>query len=340
MKFWPSYKKGRRRRSMKKSESAKFSKKKKHCIRDKRRTRQDKIRWSWKNSEEQGTSPVSNRWRNESSSPKSKTKKEKPSRRERESQMFTLNFTKLVRKRGKWHRTRNRVAHRRRWKILINTYPFQNLHKMRFKMPSTDWKKGKAKDSNGIRAEQLNNCSDDTKEKSGRSSMKLLDKKTSHRKAGARSESRSSTRKVTEKMQAITGQFAAACSVLYKLFATVLYARLAPSLHKIRPPDQGGFRPNHRTDDHLMVYSMLEQRCREWGVPLYISTVDFTKAFEWIKHSALWNSLHYYGVEPAHVRLLQRLYSQQEGTVLTEREWHISDQKRNEARWPTVLLTR
>ena len=30
-------------------------------------------------------------------------------------------------------------------------------------------KKGKAKDSNGIRAEQLKNCSDDTKEKSGQS---------------------------------------------------------------------------------------------------------------------------------------------------------------------------
>ena len=59
------------------------------------------------------------------------------------------------------------------------------------------------------------------------------------------------------------------------------------------------------------------------GVPLYISTIDFTKAFDRIKHSALWNSLHYYGVEPAYVRLLQRLYSQQEGTVLTDIESDI-----------------
>ena len=27
------------------------------------------------------------------------------------------------------------------------------------------------------------------------------------------------------------------------------------------------------------------------GVPLYISTIDFTKAFDRIKHSALWSSL-------------------------------------------------
>ena len=108
--------------------------------------------------------------------------------------------------------------------------------------------------------------------------------------------------------------------VLYKLFATVLYARLAPGLHRIQPPDQAGFRPNHRCDDHLMVYRVLEQRCREWGVPLYISTIDFTKAFDRIKHSALWSSLQFFGVKPAYVRLLQRHYSQQEGTVLTDKE--------------------
>ena len=56
------------------------------------------------------------------------------------------------------------------------------------------------------------------------------------------------------------------------------------------------------------------------GVPLYISTIDFTKAFDSIKHSSIWKSLRHYGVKPAYVRLLQRLYSQQEGSVLTDKE--------------------
>ena len=116
--------------------------------------------------------------------------------------------------------------------------------------------------------------------------------------------------------------------ILYKLFATVLYARLAPGLHRIQPPDQAGFRPNHRCEDHLMVYRVLEQRCREWGVPLYISTIDFTKAFDSIKHSALWKSLRFYGVKPAYIKLLQRLYSQQEGTVLTDKESDVFSIKR------------
>ena len=120
-------------------------------------------------------------------------------------------------------------------------------------------------------------------------------------------------------MQETTDQY-----VAYQYYTNYLpqflYARLALSLHKIQPPDQGGFRPNHRTEDHLMVYRVLEQRCREWGVPLYISTIDFTKAFDRIKHSALWSFLQHYGVEPTYIRLLQRLYSHQEGTALTDKE--------------------
>ena len=68
------------------------------------------------------------------------------------------------------------------------------------------------------------------------------------------------------------------------------------------------------------MYRILEQRCREWGVPLYISTIDFTKAFDSIKHSSIWNSLRHKGVKPAYVTLLQKLYKQQQGTVLTDKE--------------------
>ena len=77
-----------------------------------------------------------------------------------------------------------------------------------------------------------------------------------------------------------------------------------------------------------MVYRVLEQRCREWNIPLYISTIDFTKAFDSIKHSAIWKSLRHYGVKPAYVRLLQRLYSPQKGTVLTDKESDVFSIKR------------
>ena len=140
----------------------------------------------------------------------------------------------------------------------------------------------------------------------------------SHQTAGGGFEFKSSTKKGDRE---VLGNYRPICGlpILYKLFATVLYARLAPSLHKVQPPDQAGFRPNHRCEDHLTVYRILEQRSREWGVPLYISTIDFTKAFDSIKHSAIWNSLRFYGIKPAYVTLLQKLYKRQEGTVLTDK---------------------
>ena len=71
------------------------------------------------------------------------------------------------------------------------------------------------------------------------------------------------------------------------------------------------------------MYRILEQRCREWGVPLYISTFDITKAFDSVKHSSIWNFLRHYGVKPAYITLLQKLYKQEEGTVLTDKESEV-----------------
>ena len=216
-------------------------------------------------------------------------------------------------------------------KISTSKTPSQSLQQTKYKTPLTASKKEERKTAVEYELNSSKNCSEDTKQKSGRSSTKLRNRMTSHQK---------SWRKI--RIQVIykkgdredAGNYRPICSlpVLYKLFATALYARLAPSLHKIQPPDHGGFRPNHRCDDHLMVYRVLEQRCRDWGVPLYISTIDFTIAFDRIKHSALWSSLQFYGVEPAYVGLLQRLYSQQEGTVLTDKESDIFPIKRERNR--------
>ena len=112
--------------------------------------------------------------------------------------------------------------------------------------------------------------------------MKLRNRRTSHQKIGRKICIQVIYKKVTEKMQAITGQFAA--YQFYTSFLRLYYTLdLPPPLHRIQPPDQAGFRPNHRCDDHLMVYRVPEQRCLEWNVPLYISTIDFTNAFARIK---------------------------------------------------------
>ena len=180
-------------------------------------------------------------------------------------------------------------------------------------------KKGKARDSNGIRAEQLKISSEDTKEKIRTIFNEFVQQEDFTPKIWRRIRIQVIHKKGDTEDP---GNYRPTCGLpfLYKLFATVLYARLALCLHKIQPLDQAGFRPNLRCEDHLAVDRILEQRCREWVVPLYISTIDFTITFVSVKHSAIWNSLRFYGIKPAYVKLLQRLYRHQEGTVLTDKK--------------------
>ena len=85
----------------------------------------------------------------------------------------------------------------------------QNLQRMRSKMPSTASKKEKQKTAVEYELNSSKIAVIVQRKKSARSSMISSEKKTSRRKVGARFAYKSFTRKATEKMQAITSQFAA-----------------------------------------------------------------------------------------------------------------------------------
>ena len=234
-----------------------------------------KFRRFWKKSKERRTSRMSNRQRREFSSLKSRTRKSRWSSLEKESQMFSQNFYAILYENEEGENDKKRKAEAR----TESKKPIPEFTKEESQEAIGRFKRGKAGDSSGVRAEQKK-CSEGTKEKIRQVFNKILLQKRTWT-----NQNTSHLHKATEKMQAITGRFA-------------VHARLAPALHKVQPPDQGGFRPNHQTVDHLVVYRILEQRCREWRVPLYTSTIDFTKAFDRIKHSG--SSLEHYGVEPLH----------------------------------------
>ena len=182
--------------------------------------------------------------------------------------------------------------------------------------------------SSGIKAEHIKRCNSETKEWIRR----IFNERVQEEECTPQTWRRIRIKVIHKKGDVEDADnYRSICSlpVLYKLFTTALYARLVPLLDKCQPADQGGFRPNHQTMDDLMVYIMMEQRCREWCVPLYISTTDFMKAFDRIKHSALWTSLEHYRIGTPYIDLLKRLYSHQEGTVLTDKESVVFPIKRD-----------
>ena len=104
-------------------------------------------------------------------------------------------------------------------------------------------KRGKAGDSSAIRAEHIKRCDSETKEWTRQIFNEIVQQKD------CTPQTRRRIRiKVIHKKGDVedAGNYRPICArpVLYKLLATALYARLAPTQDKCQPPDQSGFRPH------------------------------------------------------------------------------------------------
>ena len=71
--------------------------------------------------------------------------------------------------------------------------------------------------------------------------------------------------------------------------------------------NQDGFRKTYQTTDHLATYRLIEQKCHEWGIKMWTSTVDFTKAFDSICHISIWEALKSCNIDHDYISLLRKI---------------------------------
>ena len=165
----------------------------------------------------------------------------------------------------------------------------QRSRKKSCKLQSTNSKKGKSPDSNGIRAEDIKACDDETREM-----VRQIFNEIFKRNEFTPEDWKKVTIKVIHKKGDVenVSNYRPICSLpaLYKLFSTILYGRKNPALDQKQAEDQAGFRNSYQTT-HLATYRMIEQRCHEWGIKMWKATVDFTKAFDSITHKSIWDAL-------------------------------------------------
>ena len=76
-----------------------------------------------------------------------------------------------------------------------------------------------------------------------------------------------------------------------------------------------GFRRGRGCEDALMIAESVISKSIEWSVPVWIISIDLSKAFDRIEHRALFSSLREQGVPAHYFGLLSRLYDHQWGTV-------------------------
>ena len=185
-------------------------------------------------------------------------------------------------------------------------------------------KAGKSPDGNGIRAEDIKDCSDETREM-----MRQIFNEVIKRNNFTPEEWKKVKIKVIYKKGDVedVSNYRPICSLpaMYKLFSTILYGRLYPMLDQNQAEDQAGFRKTYQTTDHLATYRMLEQKCQEWGIKMWTATVDFMKAFDSISHNSIWEALLSCNVDHGYVCLLRKIYKDQKASVQTDEESEIFD---------------
>jgi len=66
--------------------------------------------------------------------------------------------------------------------------------------------------------------------------------------------------------------------------------------------------------------TLVWEKCNEFQLPLWVAAVDFRNAFDTVEHDSMWSALSTMGVPRAYIRVFAKLYSDQVGIVVTDRE--------------------
>ena len=104
-------------------------------------------------------------------------------------------------------------------------------------------------------------------------------------------------------------------SIVGKVYARVLLARLQKLADRVYPKSQCGFRAGRSTIDMVFSLRQLQEKCREQNQPLYIAFIDLTKAFDLVSRDGLFRALVKIGCPPKLHSLIESFHSDMKGTV-------------------------
>ena len=99
-------------------------------------------------------------------------------------------------------------------------------------------------------------------------------------------------------------------SIAGKIFARILLNRLSTHITpEVVPETQCGFRGNRSTVDMIFCLRQLQEKCIEQDRPLYMVFVDFSKAFDTVGRTGLWQLLRKYGCPEKFTTMIEALHT-------------------------------
>ena len=109
-------------------------------------------------------------------------------------------------------------------------------------------------------------------------------------------------------------------SQITKVLLRVLMLRMRKSLRPEIAKTQFGFVPDKGTRNAIFTLSMLMERCIEVQKDLYICFIDYSKAFDKVKHDKLFEMLNQLDIDGKDLRVLRNLYWDQTAAVRVDGE--------------------
>ena len=98
----------------------------------------------------------------------------------------------------------------------------------------------------------------------------------------------------------------------------MILARVEPYLEAAQPEEQHGFRSGRRLEEHLLTANTFIDKSVAAGFPIWVISLDLSKAFVRVQWRPLWQALQQQGLSAHMIWLLQSLYHNQVGEVQGE----------------------
>lgn len=107
-------------------------------------------------------------------------------------------------------------------------------------------------------------------------------------------------------------------STLSKVFSKIIFSRISNILNFNQPKEQAGFRRGYSTTDHLFTINQLIEKSYEYKIPIHLAFVDYSKAFDSIKHEFMLKSLENQGISEAWRNIIAEMYKNLEARIITD----------------------
>ena len=91
-----------------------------------------------------------------------------------------------------------------------------------------------------------------------------------------------------------------------KVFGRVLIDRIRDGVNSKLRDEQAGFRSGRGTVEHTFILRNIIEQVVEWQATLYITFVDFEKAFDSVHRESLWKIMESYGIPCKIIHMVQQ----------------------------------